>query len=128
MIDIKSIRDNPEIYKRACVSKNYDVDIERLLEIDSALLSARKKLQDIATTKNKLGKSIPQLEADKKKKVIGQLSELKEEESGYQDKIKELEPQFDTLMLHVPQPPAEDVPPGADDTENVEIRREGTVR
>jgi seryl-tRNA synthetase len=44
------------------------------------------------------------------------------------ERIKELEPQFDALMLEVPQVPDADVPTGADDTENVEMRRWGDVR
>jgi len=56
------------------------------------------------------------------------LSELKRLEIEFQELTKKLQPEFDELMLLVPQPADDDVPIGKDDTENVEIRREGEIR
>jgi len=66
MIDIRLIRENPEAYKTACRTKGFDAEIDRLLEVDSALKQAKQQLQDITTEKNKIGKSIPNLSGDKK--------------------------------------------------------------
>ncbi len=128
MIDIKQIRENPEKFKKAAIDKNISVDIDRLLKVDETLLSAKKQLQDISTDKNKIGKSIPNLSGDEKQSALARLSELKKSEAECQSQIKELQPEFDELMLLVPQPTDEDVPFGKDDTENVEIRKEGKVR
>jgi seryl-tRNA synthetase len=128
MIDIKQIRDNPEKYKKAAKDKNYDVDIDHLLDIDTALLDNKNELQYTATEKNKLGKSIPKLSGDEKTNAIGKLSIHKKKEIKLQEKIKELQPEFDALMQLVAQPTDDDVPIGKDDTENVEIRREGEIR
>jgi len=128
MIDIKQIRENPEKFKKAAKDKNYDVDIDRLLDIDTALLDNKNELQYIATEKNKLGKSIPKLSGDEKTNAIGKLSIHKKKEIKLQEKIKELQPEFDKLMQQVAQPTDDDVPIGKDDTENVEIRREGEIR
>ena len=49
MIDIKQIRENREKFKKAAKDKNFDVDIDHLLDIDSDLLDNKNKLQDIAT-------------------------------------------------------------------------------
>jgi seryl-tRNA synthetase len=128
MIDIKEIRENPQRLKEAGEAKGFKVDIDRLLEVDSALKGAKKQLQDITTEKNRLGKSIPGLSGDKKQSALSQLSELKEKEAKYDEEIKKLQPEFDKLMLEVPQPADEDVPLGKDETENVEIRKEGEIR
>ena len=128
MIDIKQIRENPEKFKKAAKDKNYDVDIDHLLDIDTALLDNKNELQYIATEKNKLGKSIPKLSGDEKTNAIGKLSIHKKKEIKLQEKIKELQPEFDELMQLVAQPADDDVPIGKDDTENVEIRREGEIR
>jgi seryl-tRNA synthetase len=85
-------------------------------------------LQDIITDKNRIGKSIPKLSDDEKQSALTQLSELKQREAEYDENIKKLQPEFDDLMLQVAQPTDEDVPLGKDDTENVEIRKEGEVR
>jgi seryl-tRNA synthetase len=127
MIDIKQIRENPEKFKKAARDKHFDVDIEKLLDIDADLQRCKKQLQDYATEKNKLGKSIPQLTGEKKNNAIGHLSILKKNEATIEDEIKKLQPEFDELMQQVPQPADDDVPLGKDDTENIEIRKEGQI-
>jgi len=128
MIDIKQIHENPQKFKDACEAKGFKVDIDHILDIDVDLREKKNKLQYIATEKNKLGKSIPKLSGDDRKSAIGKLSIHKKNEVKIQDEIKELQPEFDDLMLQVAQPADEDVPIGKDDTENVEIRKEGEIR
>jgi len=128
MIDIKLIRDNPERFKKAAVDKHFDVDIDRLLKVESDLREHKQVLQDISTEKNKIGKSIPNLSGTEKESALAKLSDLKNNESESQQRVKELQPEFDTLILQVAQPADDDVPLGKDDTENIEIRKEGQVR
>ncbi|UCF00323.1 MAG: serine--tRNA ligase [Planctomycetota bacterium] len=128
MIDIKLIRENPDRFKKAAVDKHFDVDIDHLLTIDADIQENKKQLQHITTEKNKLGKSIPKLSGDERTNAIGKLSIHKKNEAKFQDEIKKLQPEFDELMLQVPQPADEDVPLGKDDTENIEIRKEGRIR
>jgi seryl-tRNA synthetase len=128
MIDIKEIRENPEKFKAASSAKNFNVDIDKLIKIDVDLKIIKQKLQDISTEKNRIGKSIPKMAPEEKNSAMSQLAQLKEQELKYNDEIKEIQPQFDELMQQVPQPADDDVPIGKDDTENIEIRREGQVR
>ena len=128
MIDIKQIRENPEKFKKASKDKNFDVDIDRLLDLDSQLLSVKKQLQDISTDKNRIGKSIPRLSPDEKQSALSELSQLKQQEAKYDEDARRLKPEFDELMQQVPQPTDDDVPLGKDDTENIEIRKEGQIR
>jgi len=128
MIDIKSIRENPQYFKDGAKAKRFEVDIDRLLEVDAALQDDRKKLQNIVTEKNRLGKEIPKLSPEARKEALETLSQLKEQESGLNEQVKQLQPEFDTLMSRVPQPAAPEVPYGLDDTQNVELRTWGTIR
>jgi len=128
MIDIKLIRDNPDLFIQAAKNKRIDANIPRLLDVDNRLRDAKAKLQDLATEKNRVGKSVPKLAADDKSTAISRLSELKQQEEQLTNEVKTLQPEFDALLLEVPQPADPDVSTGKDDTENVEIRREGQVR
>ncbi|MFI4912879.1 MAG: serine--tRNA ligase [Sedimentisphaeraceae bacterium JB056] len=128
MIDIKLIRENPEKYQQAAIDKHFDVDIARLIELDASIRDLKAKLQDIATEKNSVGKTIPKLSPDEKKDALAKLASLKEDEGKVDSELKELTPEFDKLMLFVPQPSDEDVPLGKDDTENVELRKVGEIR
>jgi seryl-tRNA synthetase len=128
MLDIKEIRENPEKFKTACATKHFTADVDRLLEVDSALKQAKQRLQDITTDKNKIGKTIASLSGQEKQSALSQLSSLKQQEAEFNESLKKLQPEFDELMLQVPQPPDDDVPVGKDDTENIEIRKEGEIR
>jgi len=128
MIDIKVIRENPERFKKAAKDKNIEVDIDRLLKVDAELSQAKQRLQDIATDKNRIGKSIPKAAGGEKQQALAQLAKLKADEPQFEEKVKQLQPDFDALMLLVAQPADDDVPLGKDDTENVELRKEGQVR
>jgi len=128
MIDIKQIRENPDRFKAACEAKKFDVNIDELLDIDAELRDRKEILQNISTDKNRIGKSIPTLSGGEKESALAYLSELKRRDIECQERIKELQPQFDEIMQQVPQPADDDVPLGKDDTENAEIRKEGEVR
>jgi len=128
MIDIKQIREEREKFKAACERKGFSVDIDRLLEVDKELRRTKQLLQDISTEKNRIGKSVPRLSEEQKLSALERLSNLKADEAKWNEEVKRLQPEFDQLMLQVPQPADDDVPAGKDDTENVEIRKEGSVR
>ena len=127
MIDIKQIRENPQKFKYACEAKRFDVDIERLLEVGAELRFKKTMLQNVTSDKKRIGKSIRTLSGDEKDSKLVTLSELKRDEAEHQKQIKELQPEFDALMQQVPQPADDDVPLGKDDTENIEIRKEGEI-
>lgn len=128
MIDIKLIRENPKKYHDGAIAKNMGVDIDKLLEVDKKLLDAKKQLQVIATEKNAIGKSIPKLSGEEKPEALAKLADLKKQEASINEEISALQPQYDELMSKVPQPASPDVPYGEDDTENVELRKWGTIR
>jgi seryl-tRNA synthetase len=128
MIDIKLVRENPQLFKDGAKAKRFDVDIDRLLALDGKILGAKQILQDIATEKNRIGKEIPKMQGDEKQKVLAEMAKLKEKEAALNEELKNLQPAFDALMLEVPQPPAPEVPLGMDDTQNVELYKKGEVR
>jgi len=128
MIDIKSIRGEPQRFVEAARAKGFSVDISALLAVDAALLEARRELQELRTAQNAAGREIAALKGERKQAAIDRMADLKARAKELNDRIGELDPQFNDLMMLVPQPPAPDVPAGADETENVEIRREGEPR
>jgi seryl-tRNA synthetase len=128
MIDIKLVRENPQLFKDGAKAKRFDVDIDRLLALDSKILGIKQILQDLATEKNRIGKEIPKMQGDQKQQILVEMSKLKEKEAALNDELKNLQPEFDSLMLELPQPPAPEVPMGLDDTQNVEMYKRGEVR
>jgi seryl-tRNA synthetase len=127
MIDIKLIREDPERYIEAARVKRIDADIAALLDVDASLQEARRGLQEARTAQNAAGKRIAKLSGDEKAAAVAEMQALKQRVKELGDEMAELEPRFRELMLLATQPPSPDVPVGLDDTENVELRREGEV-
>ncbi len=128
MIDIKLLREDPDLFIRAAEVKNFQVDINALLDVDRRILAAQQELQQIRTEQNQAGKKIAKLKDPEKQTAIQEMSRLKARAKELSGETDKLQPEFDRLMLLVPQPTDEGVPVGTDDTENVEIRRVGEVR
>ena len=127
MIDIKLLRQDPDAFIRAAELKNCPVDIPALLEIDRELAEISRRHQDARTAQNAAGKEIAKLTDPEKEGAIKRIAELKATVKELEDRRGELQPKFDELMLLVSQPPCADVPIGADETENVEVRRVGDL-
>ncbi len=127
MLDIQFIRQNADAVKRAAKVKRIECDVDALLEIDAELLKINRELQDVQTAKNASGKKIAKAEADQKKQLIEEMAEMKKRDKELSAERDRLEPLLETLMLQAPQVPADDVPEGKDDTENVELRTFGEI-
>ena len=128
MLDIRFIREQAAEVKLGAQRKGFgEVDIDQLLQLDADLRRAKQGLQEIATKKNKAGERIAKLSGKEKQGAIEEISQLKAQEKEYKERLDELEPMYEELMLQVPQVPAAEVPDGVDDTENVELRRWGEL-
>jgi len=123
MIDIKALRANPERFIDGARKKQMDVDIKSILEIDAQILKLQQELQDLRTQQNTASKDIAKLKGPEKQAAIDQMSTLKTRAKELGDQIAALEPQFNDLLMVVPQPPDDDVPVGKDATGNKEVRR-----
>jgi len=131
MLDIKRIRKNPgELVEAMRKRRNKGADVTELLALDE---NRRKLLQEVESLKaerNAVSAEIPKLKkqgidcTDKlaeMKQVADRIKELDAEVTACDDRLNE-------LLMAVPNIPHESVPEGADDTENVEIRRWGEPR
>ncbi len=127
MLDLKWVRENPEIVQDAARRKRIQVDVGALIDADAqhrALLAQVEQMRaDLKASSKALGKLAPEerevaLAGQKEKK--GNLKQLESEEGVLREKVQE-------LALLLPMPPADDVPGGKDDLENLEIRNSGSV-
>jgi len=126
MLDIKFIRQNPEKLKEACKNKQVKVDIDELLEVDKKRREKIQALEDMRAQKNKASKVISfTRDMKEKKKMILEMQELDKNSDRLNKKMKELEEEFNNLMLQVPNLPREDVPIGKDDKDNVVLKEVG---
>ncbi len=141
MLDMRFIRENPGLVKDGAQAKNIAVDLEGLLELDARSRTLQQRLQELATEQNKINKEIGPLmgrlkgERDpaRRAELEAQAAALRErpmrikiESAQLQEQIKALEPEINTRLLTIPQPPDVDVPRGKSSEDNVELRKWGT--
>ncbi len=119
MLDIKYIRENPEIVKKAITDKRVDVDLDNLLELDQRRRSLLNETETLQATKNAVSKDIPKLQgADKDAKIL-EMKEVDTRQSELKQLLREVEKEYDQLMLLVPNIPSGETPIGTDESGNV---------
>ena len=129
MVSINFIRGNPGIIKQAAIDKGMNVDIDRILALDSLLREAITKIDNLRAERNRLSKLIPKCTNDAERESASENSRMiKGELSSYEAAYRDYRTEFDNLMLHVPSVPAPEVPIGKGEDDNVELRRVGQVR
>jgi seryl-tRNA synthetase len=117
MLDIKYIRENPELVRKIIQDKNINLDLDHLLSLD---VQRRKLIKDKETLKaeqNKLGKD-----------QLTQARELKEKIKGMTSKLQGIEKEYNELMLLTPNLYSPDTPLGKDESFNKEVSQWGEIR
>jgi seryl-tRNA synthetase len=127
MLDIKLIRKNPELLKKAVARTKERFDVDGFLLLDNKRRELLFKVEQLKNKQNTYSKQIPKI-----KKEGGDVSGLLQEMKELSDDIKELDirlknidEEIERVMLNVPNIPSEKVPVGESDADNVEVRRWG---
>ena len=129
MIDITLIRKNPDIMKKAAEDKLIPVDIDRLLALDSSLREVTAKADALRSERNRISKLISiSVDSGEKDSLAEQVRLLKNDLPAYEISMQKMRTEFDGLMLRVPSVPAEEVPIGKGEEDNIELRRVGQIR
>ena len=122
MLDIKFIRKNPDIVKKAIKDRGVDLDLDEFLTIDKTRSLLIGGLEELKAKINKSSKEKPDEGTIKKlQKVKGEIKEKQDELSGIEEKFQE-------LMLQIPNIPHKDMPIGKEEDDNVELKREGDFK
>ena len=116
MLDIKFIRENPDLIKEGARKKHVKVDIDRLLEVDRERREFLQKVDKLREERNILAKQKPT------PRMIKEGRKIKEELKKLEEELNNIENEFNDLMFQVPQVPAKDVPEGTSDADNKPIR------
>jgi seryl-tRNA synthetase len=128
MLDIKTIREQPELVRTSIARRNLDpthVDLDRLLELDTSWRADQTRVDELRAQRNSISSTIKKLQADERQQAIEQVKTIKQELGALETRVDELKAERDALHLRVPNLLADDVPDGKTDEENLEISRWG---
>ena len=127
MLDIKFIRENPELVQEATNAKNFPVDISKLLELDGQIKPLQTSWENLQAQRNQISREIGKAEASKREELKAQVLSIKTEMESIQSDLKQKKDELNDMLLLVAQPARDDVPKGKDDQDNVEVRKWGQV-
>ena len=116
MIDIKLIRETPDALKQGLLKKGKDCSavIDRIIELDVQRRTLITESETKKAEQNKTSKQIPQIkkEGGDTTQIFEQLNSLKEQIRIADTKLREVENEFNELMLELPNPPDDDLVAG----------------
>jgi seryl-tRNA synthetase len=123
MLDIKFIRENKDAVKKNCELRNIKCDVDRLLELDEKRRKMITEIGELKEEKNKLNDEIKST-ADKAT-LVEKGKDIKEKLEKIEPEFLEVEKEWKKLMIAVPNMTHPASPIGKDDSENKEIERYG---
>ena len=133
MLDIKFVRENPDVVDKACESRqNAHWDREKFFELDEERRSVIVEVERLQAERNAVSKEIGQLmregKRDEAEAAKAKVAANKERIAELDDKRDKVEQELFDLVAAIPNIPHESVPYGKDDSDNPEVRRWGTPR
>ena len=132
MLDLRFVRENPEIVKQNIRNKFQDAKlplVDEVIELDEENRKVKKEADDLRASRNKISKQIGALMGQGKKEeaeeVKKQVTEASDHLAELEEKEKDLEERIKKIMMTIPNIIDPSVPIGKDDSENVEVQKYG---
>jgi seryl-tRNA synthetase len=131
VLDLRQIRENPTDVQ-AALAKRGDYDLSRLYDLDQQQRKLGTERSELQARSNEIGKKVGQAIKSGADPKGPEVAALKEEGNQLKSQIQQLEPkerelkaEIEDILLNLPNLPSPTTPEGANETENVEVRRWG---
>ncbi|MEA2122599.1 serine--tRNA ligase [Dehalococcoides mccartyi] len=121
MLDLKFIRENTELVRKAVAARNTDAPIDEILELDSCRRTLSQELDTLRAKRKMIAKQRDEAAIEEGRVLRGRISELETELSEGEEKLTD-------RLLRVPNIPDASVPVGKDESENVVLYYRGEKR
>ncbi|MFC5585810.1 serine--tRNA ligase [Nitratireductor kimnyeongensis] len=129
MLDIKWIRENPQALDEALNKRGADPESAKLLALDEARRQHLTKLQEAQERRNaaskEIGKAMASGDKELAEKLKAEVSELKSFVQDGEAEERRHDAALNDALARIPNVPLDDVPVGADESGNVEVRKHG---
>ncbi len=127
MFDIKWIRENPDAFDAGLARRGLPPAAEGLIALDKKRRTAETRAQEIQTERNALSKQIgiAKSKGEDASAILAKVSQSKDAQAAAEAEAKEAEQVLEDALSGIPNLPAADVPDGADESANIEIRKWG---
>jgi len=129
MLSRQFVREHPDEVRRALDTKGIDVNLDHVLDTDAKWRELKSTGDNLRKERNEISSRIGRLKQagddEEAQEAIDRSSELKAEIERVESRAEELETELERALLRLPNVPVEEAPVGDDESDNVELRREG---
>jgi len=127
MLDIRMIRENPEILDQAMARRGKPPVSQEILKLDTERRALQTEQQEMQAKRNEASKQIGILKKSggNADEAIAEVAELKKRMPEVEEQEKAKAAELELLLLGLPNIPADDVPEGLDEDQNIEISKVG---
>ncbi|MBP1926259.1 seryl-tRNA synthetase [Sedimentibacter acidaminivorans] len=127
MLDIKRIRKNPEEVEKLLKSRNPDLSLDKVLELDKKRREKLVEVENMKAEQNKESKQVPLLKKEGKDVtfLLQNMKELAEKIKVLDNDVKEIDFKIEEELLSIPNTPNLNIAVGLSDADNKEVRRWG---
>lgn len=128
MFDIKWIRENPDAFDNGMARRGLPPQAASLIALDAKRRDAQTRAQELQTERNALSKQIGALKSkgEDAAEVMAKVANSKEAQGAAEAEAADAAVALNEALAVLPNLPLDDVPPGTDEDDNVEVRRVGT--
>ncbi|MCH7487500.1 MAG: serine--tRNA ligase [Proteobacteria bacterium] len=128
MFDIRWIREEPQDFDKGLARRGLDPAAARLIELDRERRAAQTRAQELRTRRNQLSTQIGRAKAvgGDAAEAMEEVARSKGEQAGAEETARRFSQRLDQALAELPNLAADEVPDGADETDNEEIRQWGT--
>ncbi len=122
MIDLKLLRENPDLVRKTCARRGSAINVDTLIALDADCRGLLAEVEAMRGERNRLSKECKDNPAAR-----DAVRELKERLAAAEERLNGLESKIAAMAAYLPNLLADDVPEGATDADNVELRKVGAI-
>ncbi len=130
MLDMKFVRDNLDEVRTMLKNRNNPLNLDNFAELEQKRRALLSEVEQLKTQRNTTSKKIGAMKkaGEDTTAISAEMRAVGDKISALDNELKTVEENLRDILLHIPNIPKADVPVGKDDTQNPEIRRNGTPR
>lgn len=130
MLDSKLVRTQPQEVAERLATRGFTLDVARIEALESQRKAVQTRTETLQAERNSRSKAIGQAmkNGEDVAPLKAEVNRMAEELDAGKRELDGIQAELDSLLLNIPNLPHESVPVGADEDDNVEVRRWGTPR
>ncbi|MGE5354139.1 MAG: serine--tRNA ligase [Acidobacteriota bacterium] len=125
MLDLKFIRENPDLVKKGIENKNETARVDELLALDAQRRELVLNADELKAKRNQASSQIPQMKkaGQDTSAVMAEMKRVSDQITELDDQLRQVEKDLNDILMYIPNMPNPSVPVGKSAADNVEVRR-----